>query len=203
MKLKGITTIALFLVSMLLCTATAQNAQTILANTIANYQRSNSASANYSVLSSQGRSSGSIIMKGNKFRIISNGLKCWYNGKTQWSYSPATGEVNVSTPTADELAMSNPYSVANSLRTNYNATLVSSGSMYVLKLTPKRKTNISNILVSITNGYQIQRAVFTMRDKSKYTTTISSYRAGGKYADGTFNYNSKLVPRGTQVVDLR
>jgi outer membrane lipoprotein-sorting protein len=182
----------------------AEDAGTIITKVIANYSQSKSFSATYSAKSSQGASAGSITMMGNKFRILSNELKCWYDGKTQWAYSPATGEVNVTNPSAEELQMTNPYLAAMSFKNNYNATLVASGVNYVIKLLPKRKNaEISQAYLTISRDYKIQKATFTQRNRSVVSVVISKYKSGGRYSGSTFVFNKKYVPKGAQVVDLR
>ena len=95
--------------------AAAQNAGDVLNKTIAAYKNVKGISASYVVTSSQGSNSGKIEMKGNKFRITSPDLMCWYDGTTQWAYSTSTGEVNVTEPTAEEMQMSNPYAALASM----------------------------------------------------------------------------------------
>ena len=66
----------------------AQAPATMIDKCVAAINAGGGVTANYSVTTSQGTSSGTIAMQGNKFRIISSDAKCWYDGKTQWSWSP-------------------------------------------------------------------------------------------------------------------
>ena len=86
-------------------TCQAQNATQIFDRTVAAYKAAGAVSASYSM----GSSKGNIVMKGNQFRILANNIKSWYDGKTQWTYSSATQEVNISTPSANQLVMVNPF----------------------------------------------------------------------------------------------
>ncbi len=183
----------------------AQNAESIISKTISQYNKSGGISANYQLSSNQGRDFGSIIMNGKMFRILSDNLKCWYNGKTMWSYSSASGEVNVTNPTNDDLQMTNPYSVAMSVKSSYNATLISkTGNKYVLKLVPKKNnSNVSQIILTVSNKYFIEKANITMRNRTSANISITNYKVGGNYNGTVFVYNNKMVPRGTHVVDLR
>lgn len=185
----------------------SQNASAVLDNLIAQYKKDKSISADFIASSVQGQSSGVVVMSGTKFRLISDDLKCWYDGSVQWTYSTSTGEVNITEPTTEELQMSNPYSAINSFKSNYNVTMLKSDTArnYLLKFTPKNAgSDIKEILLSVSKSdNRLVKAVFVMNDNSSYSIVISNYRAGGNYTDEFFVFNKKDVPPGTPVVDLR
>ena len=57
----------------------------------------------------EGRENGVIQLKGEKFMLKTSETTTWFDGKTQWSYMVRNDEVNVSTPTQEELQQINPY----------------------------------------------------------------------------------------------
>ena len=57
----------------------------------------------------EGSESGTIQLKGEKFVLKTSDIITWFDGKTQWSYMVRNDEVNVSTPTQEELQQINPY----------------------------------------------------------------------------------------------
>lgn len=184
----------------------AQNAENVLNRAIATYNSAKGVSADFSVSSLQGVSSGKIEMSGNKFRILSAGVKCWFDGKTQWSYSTATGEVNITTPTVEDMQMSNPYVALSSMKKScyvYKAYTQVPG-YYTLKLVPKLKSNeIKQILLYVTNGsYNISKAYFEMKSGATYTTKISNYKVVS-LGESTFRFNKKDVPADAEIIDLR
>ena len=186
--------------------AVAQNAGDVLNKTIAAYKNAKGISASYVVTSSQGSNSGKIEMKGNKFRITSADLMCWYDGTTQWSYSTTTREGNVTEPTAEEMQMSNPYVALASMKSScrvYKAFTQVPG-FYTLKMVPKQKSSdIKQILLYVVNGtYRISKAFFEMNDGSTFTTKISNYKVV-TLSESTFTFDKTAVPAGTAVVDLR
>ena len=161
--------------------------------------------ANYSITSSEGTSKGTIAMQGSKFRIISPEAKCWYDGKTQWSWSPVTGEVNITSPTADELQMTNPIAAANHFKADFNMkkAKAKTAKTYVIKLTPKKKDNIKTLWLYFDETTSLLRtARFEMNDKSVYIIRITDYKHKSLPAS-TFNFDKSQVPAGTEVVDLR
>ena len=58
-----------------------------------------------------GTSNGTLLLKGEQFYLNSGGVQSWFDGKTQWSYLESSGEVNISSPTPEELQGINPYSL--------------------------------------------------------------------------------------------
>lgn len=196
--------IFMMIVALLALSASAQTPQQVLDKAIA--ALSGTVSAGYSIKSSQGTMSGTIVISGSKFRMLSKDVKCWYDGKTQWTYSSATQEVNVTTPTAAELSMTNPMAAAQSFKKNCNMWKAAGqiAGQYAIMLQPKGKSDISKIYLYITNGSNLLRSAhFQMKDGSRFTITLSNYKTKVSVPASTFSYEASQVPAGTQVVDLR
>lgn len=196
----------MFIATVAALVAVAQTPSAMLDKCVAAINASGGATANYSITSSQGTSQGTITMQGNKFRVISTEAKCWYDGKTQWSWSPLTNEVNITTPTADELQMTNPIAAAQHFKSNFNMkkAKAKTANTYVIKLTPKnKKDNIKRLWLYFDETTSLLRtARFEMSDKSVYIVKITGYKHKSLPAS-TFTFNKSQVPAGTQVVDLR
>ncbi len=186
--------------------AMAQTPASMLDKAVASLRSSGTVSASYSVSSPQGSYSGTIVMSGNKFRMLSKPVKCWFDGTTQWTYSVATGEVNVTTPSADDLQMTNPYAAVQGFKRNFNMwkAYTQVPGYYTVKLMPKRKSNIKQVLLYLANGScQIKKARFEMTNGTTTTVTISNYKTHVSYPASTFIFSKAQVPAGVQVVDLR
>lgn len=163
------------------------------------------ATANYSISSSQGTSTGTISMQGTKFRVVSPEAKCWYDGTTQWSWSPLTGEVNITTPTAEDLQMTNPIAAVRHFKANFNMqkAKAQTSKTYVIKLTPKKKDSIKTLWLYFDETTSLLRtARFEMSDKSLYIIKITGYKHKSLPAS-IFKFDKSQVPAGTEVVDLR
>ena len=183
----------------------AQTPSALLDKCVAAINASGGVTANYSITTNQGTSKGAIAMQGSKFRVLSPEAKCWYDGKTQWSWSPATEEVNITNPTADELQMTNPMAAVSHLKADFNMKRAKAKTpkTYVIKLTPKKKDNIKTLWLYFDETTSLLRtARFEMKDKSVCTVRISGYKHGSQPAS-TFTFNKSMVPAGTPVVDLR
>ena len=99
---------------MLSITVGAQNARNILDATAAKIRQMGDVRATFVATvfngtTEQGSTRGTILIQGKKMQIMADDVKIWYNGKTQWSLMPESGEVNVSTPTEREISNMNPY----------------------------------------------------------------------------------------------
>lgn len=188
------------------CCAAAwgQSAQQVVDKVLQGYNSSHGITATFSVATAQGTSTGTIDMVGQKFRILSKDMKCWFDGKTQWAYSSMTGEVNITTPTAEEIAQSNPYAIISSLSKQCSLSMKKTAASFIVTFKPKKQGQITQAEVTIgKKNYQVQKAVITTSDRQSYTTTISNYTTRRNFAASTFVFNKKQVPAGTEVVDLR
>lgn len=185
--------------------AQAQTPQAMLDKCVAAINVGGGVTANYSITTAQGTSTGTLTMQGTKFRIISPEAKCWYDGKTQWSWSPVTEEVNVTSPTPDELQMTNPIAAVQHFKANFNLkrAKAKTANTYVIKLTPKKKDNIKTLWLYFDETTSLLRtARFEMKDKSVYTIKITGYKHKS-LPSSTFTFDKSQVPAGSPIVDLR
>lgn len=200
--------ITTIIAALMILPAIAGTGDAAFGKVVAAYKAAKGFAVRYSMTGSAGKQSGEIAMQGNKFCITASNMICWYNGKTQWSYSTYSNEVSIMEPTANELQVVNPMSVISNFQTAYNATLMKSQSAAstVIQLTPKnaKSAQYSTVVMTVDKKTNLpSKIVATMRDKSKITITLSGYQTGRNFPASTFVYNKKYVPAGTQVVDLR
>lgn len=186
--------------------AVAQSPSVILDKCVAALNAGGGVTASYSITSTQGDSKGTIAMQGNKFRLSSPDVKCWYDGKTQWSWSPMTNEVNITTPNPSDLQMTNPLATVQHFKANFNMknAKAKTANTPVIKLTPKKKKDAVKTIWLYFDGSTslLRTARFEMSDKSVYTIKITDYKHKSLPAS-TFTFDKSQVPAGTEVVDLR
>ena len=180
------------------CSAQAQNATAVFDKMVAAFKAGGTMSASYSMNGSK----GTIVMQGAKFRILADDIKSWFNGKTQWTYSDQTGEVNIVDPTAQELQMTNPLAAAKSLKDAFNMTSLKAATGYAIKLTPKKKSNVKSITLYISKAYVLTASDYVTTNGT-YKLKLTNYKTKQSYPASTFVFDKKLVPAGTEVVDLR
>lgn len=184
----------------------AQNVDDVMKNVISQYANAKNISADFHITSTQMNEKGTIVMNNDKFRILSDDYKCWYNGKTQWVYTSVTGEVNIIEPTAEELELTNPYLAVLSFKKQYKPTLKSKNNLeFQVQLNSVIKSSdIRQIVLTIQKKeYKIIKAIVTLTDGSIQTIKFSNYRRNINVGSKTFVFDRRLVPIGTQLNDLR
>lgn len=197
--------IGLFIIIFSVSSSSAVTVDEILNVATNKYQKSSAISADYTFSSQNEQTKGTIISSGNKFYIYSTDLSTWYDGKTQWTYSPATNEVNISEPTLDELQQINPFVIIKSFRTGYKNSLLKS---------PKGTYSIQ--FISINPNASIRKAILTMDSQTYYPTKIvltldngmqatigvKNVKTGVNYPSSTFVFNKSKYPHA-EIIDLR
>lgn len=193
----------------------AQDAQAILDKAAQMYEQSNGIKANFaihSVVPQQNISEsfeGIIEMKGDKFKLETPDMITWYDGQTQWVYVMRNDEVNVSTPSGDELQLTNPavllrqYKKGFSVQYKGTSTTRQAKSAYDITLIPKKKSDIQQIDLQIEKMSNIPAAI-TITDKNKATVSIyiSKWETGKNQADSFFSFNESDYP-DAEIIDLR
>ena len=91
-------------------------AKLMLDKTAAAFEKAGGVQADFTVEAfnkggSLGKAIGNIKLKGEKFLLKTSETISWFDGETQWSYLTQNDEVNISTPTEEELQGMNPYAL--------------------------------------------------------------------------------------------
>lgn len=184
----------------------ATTASQVLAKSAQKMRSMPSITANLNISAQQGSSIARILLSGEKFALTSSGAQSvWYDGKTQWVYNPEVDEINISTPTAEELTQINPFKIISSFQKWYNARLLKSeATSYVVELTPTDKNSDFNKIVITFNASDylpVKVALYT-RSMGTVTVKITNIQQGGKVAASRFSPSAKDYPTA-EFVDLR
>lgn len=184
----------------------AQTVDAIMSKVQQDFSRAKNIKADFVMSSSQMNAKGSILMSGKKFCVLTNDFKSWYDGKTQWIYSTATGEVNILEPSLETLELNNPYLAVMDYSANYNATLKSNGgNNYVVNLIAKNKSaDIKKIQLKINKkNNRIIEVKALMTDDDVQIIQFSNYRINENISSSAFVFDDKMIPKGTPIIDLR
>jgi outer membrane lipoprotein-sorting protein len=157
-----------------------------------------------------GEIQGTIQLKGEKFLLKTNDAVIWFDGKTQWSYWIENDEVNITTPTAEELQSINPYTLLSLYRNGFEykqgTTVQFQGKpVYeiILKTVAKSEPGISNIRLYVAKeSYQPVHIVIEQREGDRSEITVTNYQNRQKYDDTLFTFDRKNYP-GVEIIDLR
>ena len=197
------------------CPVQAQNATAILDKAAGLFENSNGLRADFTLQTravQQGISEsfdGVLDINGDQFLLKTPDMQVWFDGKTQWAYVERNDEVNVTTPTGEELQMTNPAALLRNYKKGFNVkyegecTAPNGKSAYTLVLTPKKKSDIEQveILIEKNSGWP---AAITIEAKNdiRNSIRISQIETGLNQPDSFFVFNENDYP-GVEIIDLR
>ena len=190
-------------------------ASVVLDRTAENFRKAGGVQAEFTVKAYsngrfEGQSAGTIQLKGEKFVVKTPETTTWFDGKTQWTYMENTDEVNVSTPTPEELQTINPYTFLNMYKNGFSSKLGKVTNfqgkpvIQVVLTATNRKQDVACIILNVTpDTYQPLYILLQQRNlKNRSEIFINSYRAGLNYADANFVFDKKQYP-DAEIIDLR
>ncbi len=171
------------------------------------------ASFNYKVEDAKGKvmstKTGTIWMKGTRYKVSFGGQEIFSDGKTVWSYDKSAKEVTISTIDASGSGIT-----PQKLFTNF----YDNDFLYLLNGEKKIGTKtVQEIEMTPTDKSKTFHKVYLQVDKSaktiystkvlenagnKYIYTVSSMKTNAAMADNLFAFDKKKYP-GVEEVDLR
>ena len=191
-----------FMLSVNAFSQSSADAKKVLDKAAAVVGRRGGAAANFSITGGEvGRTSGSIIIKGNKFKTITPEATIWFDGKTQWAYMKSTNEVNVSTPSEAKRLSMNPYAFITMYKNGYHMSMKTTAAAYIVHLQaihPAR--SMQEFYVTISKTFYPQQ-IKMLQGKKWVTINISSFRAVS-HPNSYFRFRHSDAP-SAEVVDLR
>lgn len=158
---------------------------------------------------SQGYTMGTMYFYNNKHCITTTEIMTWFDGVTQWSYLTANEEVNISTPTPEEIENMNPYTFINLYKSGYKLEYKEDNlrgkKCYEVRLTAKsKKKNVSTMIVNIDKADYSPLCIRMYDKKADKWTRIAIYdfKSGLSLSDEDFKFNTKDFPNA-EIIDLR
>lgn len=183
----------------------ADTADGLLSKAAERLRSAKSVTAQFTLSSGGSKSSGKIILAGDRFHVSTQELSTWYDGKTQWTYSPQAGEVNITEPTPEELQQVNPFAIINAFRRGYKATLAgkTANTRTVLLRSSAKNADITTVTLTLNaSTHYPTRIVLNMADGTRLSIDVTKVTAGGTLPASTFTFDKRRYPSAT-VVDLR
>lgn len=171
------------------------------------------ASFTYKVENAQGKvlstKKGTVTMKGNKYKVVMDGMVIISDGKTIWNYDKASNEVTISNVDASGNAMTPQKLLTNFYDEDffykYNGEKKEgTKTLQEIELTPTDKTRPFHkvyLLVDKT-GKSLYSAKFLEKSGGRYSYTITSLKPNVTVTDADFTFDKSKYP-GVEVVDLR
>lgn len=151
---------------------------------------------------------GVIRMKKNKFVLTTPDMMVWFDGTTQWTYVPQNNEVNINTPSGEDLRLLNPMLLLRDYKKDFSvnsigeSTSVNAKAAYDIALTPKKKDDIEKIEIQIEKNTSLPvKLVITMRNQLRNTIMINEMKAA-THTDSLFSFPKASYP-DVELIDLR
>lgn len=201
-----LTTTLLAILAILAATASETDAAKVLDSMSKAFQKAGTLSASYTMTSDGHKSQGEMILSGDRFRLTSPLMTIWYDGKTQWTYNSDIREVNITEPTPEELAETNPFVIISMFRNNYSARLMKSApGSYRIDFTPRNDANstVRRAIVTVSSStFMPTDMAITINGDQTVAVHINSLVQGKNYPLSMFVFNKKSYPKA-EIVDLR
>lgn len=195
----------LFFLLMLTLSLSAQQdtkAKDILDKTVEKYNQSKGISVIFG-----GSQSGKLLLKGEKFQLTTQDVTTWFDGQTQWSYLKQNEEVNISTPTPEELRAINPYAWLSLYKQGFNyrysGVKTREGKQgHEIVLTPQTKQDIQSITLLIGSDYEPIYIGILPTEGQMQEFIVHNYRTQLNLNDNAFRFDKSKCPNA-EIIDMR
>lgn len=182
--------------------AKGQTAKSVLDKCAATVTSKDGASASFTMNSAQyGNTQGTIAIKGRMFHTATSTASMWFDGKTLWTYMEKNDEVNISTPTEQQLQTLNPYNFINLYKKGFNTSMTTSASAYIVHLTATSGQKIQEAFVTVDKTTYAPQEIKILQGNKWTTFTVSNLKAE-KLSDAAFQFDKSKYP-DVEVIDLR
>ena len=146
----------------------------------------------------------SLLVSGDKYRMMAAGQTVICDGKTIWTYIKESNEVQVNALENKDDALT-PSKLLTSYNSNYKSKIIKSAdpSAEAVELIPNTSKNFTKAVLGIDKTKK-QIKSFTLYDKSGNTFTykVKTYLTDTPVTDADFTFDAKKFP-GVEVIDMR
>lgn len=155
--------------------------------------------------------SATLTVKGNKFRMIGKDQEMITDGTTLWNYNKLNKEVYVSTPDEEEMGLFNsPDKLLKTFEKDFISALVATvneggRAVYKIEFKPRsRDAEYSKVRVTVDKATsQINRIKIFDKSNTHYSIDVKNVKPNVSASDALFVKDTKNLPKGTNVIDLR
>ncbi|MEG0947809.1 MAG: LolA-like putative outer membrane lipoprotein chaperone [Bacteroidales bacterium] len=152
---------------------------------------------------------GVLKSKQSRFMIDLPEIRTWFDGKTQWSYLKSNREVNITSPTEEEIAAVNPVALLRLYQNGYRAVYkgertIKGEKVAEIELLAERKDSpLRKIFVRLNMANYLPVSVL-IRDKNGNSSEVTflKIKQNLNLPDSDFVFNKKEFPEA-EVIDLR
>lgn len=147
---------------------------------------------------------GSLLSKGDKYKLTAAGQDVISDGKTMWTYLKDANEVQINTAGEDDDSFT-PTKLLSGYGKDYKSKFIEEkGNDQIIELYPlkKGKTFTKVQLTIDKNKKQISKFVIYDRNGSTFSYIVDKFIADQAIADNVFTFNKAEHP-GVEINDMR
>ena len=186
-------------------------AKTYLAKAADNVKTSNGIEAKFEVILENKqedfneKSEGSVLLKGDKFKLSIMGFDSYFDGTTMWTHMVEEGEVNISTPDPDDEDGLTPVNIFSLYENGFNFKIVEDAttniSIDMFPIDRDKPFSKINVIINKTNN-QFVSVTSIGKDGINNTIKITAFKKDLNLADTIFAFDkSKFAD--VEIIDMR
>ena len=150
---------------------------------------------------------GTLKMDGEKYVLLTDGMKLWCDGTTQWSYLAQNNEIYISEPNADDARAFSPVHLMELYKYGFKCAIdskLSTAKENAVTMTEiARGNDIKRVTVLLDKQNSLPvRLVVSYENGSTANITVDSYKSKCRFTNKEFRCREKSFP-GAEVVDMR
>lgn len=149
---------------------------------------------------------GSVVLRGDSYRLDLPDNTIWYNGSLSWSFLPAEEEVTITEPDKkDKSFESRPSLIFTMYKDGYKCRLLEEKSdSYLIDLYPTDiKSEIIRVRLSIAKpSLDLKGFEYKMRDGALISLNVTEYSLTRNISPGFFEFDASKH-KGVDVIDMR
>ena len=152
---------------------------------------------------------GTVWMKGNKYRVSFGGQEIFSDGNTVWNYDKNTNEVTINNVDASGSALTPQKLFTNFYDKDFLYVLngekkVGTKTLQEIEMTPTDKSKpFHKVYLQVDKATKTIYSTKVLENGgNRYTYTVSNMKTNGALADNQFIFDKKKYP-GVEEVDLR
>lgn len=147
---------------------------------------------------------GTLLFKGDKYKLNISEQQIFCNGKTAWTYQKDANEVQINDVNGDEDSFT-PTKFMTSYGNNYKSKLISNkGNLQIIEMSPlKGRKKFSKVNLTLDKETkQIKSMQVYDKNGGVFTYNIEHFTTNQPIADSEFTFKASNYPK-VEIVDMR
>ncbi len=150
--------------------------------------------------------SGKLVMQADKFHLDTDLLSLWFNGSTQWVYMKEIKEVNISSPTVEELTETNPMMMIKTQKANCRISMSGNkdAKNHSIVFKPKSSNaDFTKLIIQIDKASkQLKSVKIEQANAATNEITFRNFQKDATICSKMFNFDQTKY-KGVVINDLR